>query len=149
MKVILLKNVDKVGKAGEVVNVADGFFRNLLAPKHLAKVATPAAEREAATIRARAAEEAQKSLTEAAALLERAKTETFVVQKKANDEGHLFGSVTEQDILEAMRRNGYKDVQEQHVHIEAPIKTLGAHNVTLRFSPELEGVIAVTVEKSD
>lgn len=149
MKVILLKNVDKVGKAGEVVNVADGFFRNLLAPKHLAKVATRATEREAATIRERAAEEAKKSQAEAMALLDKAKTETFVVKKKANELGHLFGSVTEQDILETMRQAGHKDVQEEHIRIETPIKTLGAHSVMLHFSPELEGAIAVNVEQSD
>lgn len=149
MKVVLLKNVDKVGKAGDIVNVADGFFRNLLLPKKLAKIATPAAQKEAATIRARAEEEAKKSREEVSTLLEKAKGEQFLIQKKANEEGHLFGSVTEQDILEVLKQKGYTGLEEDHIRIEAPIKTLGAHNVTLRFSQGLEGVITITVEKSD
>jgi len=149
MKAILLKNVDKVGKAGDIVEVADGFFRNLLLPRKLAKPATTSAEKEVAAIKARAEEEAKKQEGEFAGQIEALKKEKLVVRKKANEEGHLFAAIHAEDIVAALKEKGFAGIKEEYVSIDPPIKTLGAHTITIRFPRGLEGSVEITVEKND
>ena len=149
MKVIFLKHVENVGKPGEVKDITDGYFRNFLLPRPLAKLATPQALKEAEAIKKRAEAEVAHELTHAQEMMEALKRETLVIAKKANEEGQLFGSVSAHDIAELCHQKGYKDVAEEHVRLEVPIKTIGDHQVAFRLKHGVEGVVSLHVEKTE
>lgn len=146
MKVVLLQHVERVGRAGDVRDVADGFFRNMLAPRGLAKIATPQALREAETIKARivAADVREKAVY--TALVSSLAGQTFTLKRKATPEGHLFGSVSAHDIVSHMHEQGIEGIREEHIALDSPIKTTGAHTVPLRFSDDLHSEVVVTIE---
>ena len=148
MQVILLKHISGVGNPGEIKNVADGYFRNFLLPRALAKPATPASVKEAERIKEAAALKAARSREDFAKLLAAVQEETFAIARKANEEGHLFGSVTEKDIAEIVREKGYH-VGEEHIRLESPLKTLGIHTIQLQFDHDLKGPISLTVERGE
>jgi len=146
MQVILLKQVNKLGGAGDVKDVADGFFRNFLMPRGLARPVTPAGLVQAERMRAAAAQYTVRNKEKYAKMLEAIKKEPLQVLRKANEEGHLFGSVSEQDITAVLSEKGF-EVEERHVVLESPIKTLGTHSVLLRFDEEIQGTISIAVER--
>lgn len=148
MKVILLKQIKNIGEAGDAKDVSGGYFRNFLAPQHLAKPATPAVLKEVESIKRLHDEEVAKSRASLETILEKLNGEALVLERKATVEGQLFGSVSESDIAEAIRAKGYPEVLAEHIFLEAPLKSLGIHTVPLRFAPDKEGSIQVTIEKS-
>ena len=148
MQVILLKNVDAVGKIGDVKDVAAGFFRNFLLPRGLAKTATAAGIKEAEVLRARRASQDMKDREGFLKLLESLKNEQFIILRKATPEGHLFGSVSERDIMEFLAGKGYA-VPEKHIHLDTHIKELGTFMVGLHFDGETQGTISLAIERGD
>jgi large subunit ribosomal protein L9 len=136
---ILLQPVEPLGERGEVIDVAPGYLRNFLVPRKLAQPATPAAIAEARR-RAEAAERAERELAERAeenaALLRRT---VLTIPQAAGDDGRLFGSVTGQDIVEAIRQARGLRLDRRKVHLETPIRTTGTHMVTVDVH---EGVTA-------
>src|SRR6185295_6041860 len=134
---ILLQSVDTLGERGDVVDVAPGYLRNYLVPRKLAQPATPGAIAEAQRrIEAaeRAASEAAERADENAALL---KKTVLTIPQQAGDDGRLFGSVTAQDIVDAIRPARGLKLDRRKVQLEHPIKTTGTHMVTVEVS---EGV---------
>lgn len=148
MKVILLKDVANVGRAGEIKDVSDGYFRNFLMPRGLAKLATGGALKEAEALRQQNAARLETERQKFSSTLEVLKKEKFVLQKKANEEGGLFAAVTPDDIVAMLKDRGYGDIKPEHVTIESVIKTVGTHQVLIRFGEGLLGTITVNVEKS-
>ncbi len=136
---ILLQDVDSLGERGHVVDVAPGYLRNYLIPRKLAQPATPAAiaesqrRREAAE---RAAAEAAAKAEETAALLRKT---VLTISHQAGDDGHLFGSVTSQEIVDAIRQARSVRLDRRRVHLEHPIMTTGTHMVTVEVA---DGVTA-------
>jgi len=136
---ILLKDVDKLGERGDVIDVSSGYLRNYLAPRKLAQPATPAAiaesqrRREAAE---RAAEEAAARAEETAALLRKT---VLTISHQAGDDGRLFGSVTSQEIVDAIRQARSVRLDKRRVQLEDSIKTTGTHMVTVEVA---DGVTA-------
>jgi large subunit ribosomal protein L9 len=136
---ILLQSVDTLGERGEVVDVSPGYLRNYLVPRKLAQPATPGAIAEAQRrLEAveRAASEAAERAGENAALLNKT---VLTIPQQAGDDGRLFGSVTAQDIADAIRQARGLKLDRRKVHLEHPIKTTGTHMVTVEVS---EGVTA-------
>lgn len=145
MKVILIRDVEDIGKAGEVVNVSDGYARNYLFPR---KLAIPATEENLRAI------EKQKSMLKSKEEKERKKYEEIanklekvevVIPKKAGQEGKLFGSVTNKDIEEALKAKGI-DISRKYIILEEPIKSIGRYMVKVKLPYGIERTIAVTVE---
>jgi large subunit ribosomal protein L9 len=136
---ILLKDVDTLGERGDVIDVSPGYLRNFLVPRNLAQPATPAAiaesqrRREAAE---RAVEEAAKKAEETAALLRKT---VLTISHQAGDDGRLFGSVTSQEIVDAIRQARGVRLDKRRVALEEPIKTTGTHMVTVEVA---DGVTA-------
>ncbi len=136
---ILLQPVDSLGERGDVVDVSDGYLRNFLVPRKLAQPATAAsiadAERriEAAE---RAAQELIDKAQEHAALLRKT---VLTISHQAGDDGRLFGSVTAQEIADAVRQARGVKLDKRRVRLSEPIKTTGTHMVTVEVS---EGVTA-------
>ena len=131
---ILLQDVEQLGTRGEVVEVSKGYLRNFLMPRRLAEPATKGAVA-AAKQRAQAAEkavaEARTKAEESAALL--GKT-VLTITHQAGDDGRLFGSVTSQDIADAIKEARGITIDKRHVQLEEPIKTIGTHMVTVEVS---------------
>ncbi len=136
---ILLKDVDSLGERGDVIDVAPGYLRNYLVPRKLAQPATPASIAEAERRREaaeRAAVEAQEKAEETAALLRKT---VLTISHQAGDDGRLFGSVTSQEIVEAVRQARGVKLDRRRVHLDDPIRTTGTHMVTVEVA---EGVTA-------
>jgi len=144
IEVILREDVASLGRAGEMVRVKPGYARNYLLPQGLAYEATEGnKKRIAAESRARGVRlQAQKVDAEktAAALGAVAVTLTG----KAGEEGKLFGSITAQDIADALGRAGHT-VDRRRIELEHPIKTLGEHTVAVRVHPEVHAEVRVSV----
>ena len=136
---ILLQDVEQLGERGTVVDVSKGYLRNFLIPRKLAEPATKASV-EAARRRQQAAEravaEAVERAQENAALLNRT---VLTIAQKAGDDGRLFGSVTAQDIADAIRDARGLRIDRRRVHLEEPIRSVGTRMVTVEVS---DGVMA-------
>jgi large subunit ribosomal protein L9 len=136
---ILLQSVESLGDRGDVVDVSPGYLRNFLVPRKLAQPATPGAIAEARRrmeAAERAVQEAAERAEENAALLTKT---VLTIPQQAGDDGRLFGSVTAQDIVDAIRQARGLKLDRRKVHLESPIKTTGTHMVTVEVS---EGVTA-------
>jgi large subunit ribosomal protein L9 len=136
---ILLKDVEQLGDRGTVVDVSKGYLRNYLIPRKLAEPATKASI-EAARQRSAAAERALAQATEraqeSAALLNKT---VLTIAHQAGDDGRLFGSVTTQDIVDAIRDARGLKLDRRKVHLDDPIRTVGTHMVDVEVA---DGVIA-------
>lgn len=144
MKVILRDRVKGLGDAGAVVEVAPGYARNYLLPRRLADEANDAALREVRAGRAREAARASRVLAEARAAAGRLEGATVTVKAKAGDSGRLFGSVTGQDLAEAVERQLGVRLDRRRIDRLEPIKALGAYPVTVKLHPEVQ--VGFTVE---
>jgi large subunit ribosomal protein L9 len=144
MKVLLCEDIDKLGWLGDVVEVKTGYARNYLLPQGLAKVANEASIRVIAEEKARRAELRKlegKRLEQAVKAIEGAEA---VVAAKANEQGHLFGSITERQIAANLREQGF-EVRDEIVQLPEHIKEIGTHSVTLKFRDDLTATINVIV----
>jgi len=144
MKVLLCQDIEDLGWLGDVVEVKDGYARNYLLPQRLAKVPTEGNIKSLADAKAVAAEkriQERSRLEEAATAVEGAEA---VIAAKANEQGHLFGSVTEKQIAENLREQGFM-VADGIVRIKGHIKEVGTHEVRLKFASELKVNVSVVV----
>ncbi|MEA2391653.1 MAG: large subunit ribosomal protein [Solirubrobacteraceae bacterium] len=136
---ILLKDVEALGDRGTVIDVSSGYLRNFLIPRKLAQPATRGAV-EAAQRRMeladRAKREAESRAQESAAVLGRT---VLTIPQQAGDDGRLFGSVTSQDIADAIRDARGLKVDKRKIHLTDPIKSIGTHMVVVEIS---DGVMA-------
>ena len=128
---ILLKDVERLGERGDIVDVSRGYLRNYLLPRKLAHTATPASIAEAKRrmeAQERAQREAAEKAQENAALLSRT---VLTISQPAGDDGRLFGSVTAQDVVDAIQQARGLKVDRRRVHLQEPIRTTGTHMVTV------------------
>ena len=144
MKVILLEDVRGSGKSGDVVNVSDGYARNMLIPRGLAVEATPQnvkqLEKKKEAIAKKFAED------KAAALEMKKKLEeiTIEVKTKAGKNGKVFGSVTSADIAEALQAQGF-DVDKKKIQLDEPIKATGEYKVNVKLHKDVTTQLTVNV----
>ncbi len=144
MKIILKEDVENLGEAGEVVEVADGYGRNYLIPQGMAEMATEGKvqqikERQRA-IRKQKAEERE----EAEKMAEQLAEETFTISVRAGEQDRLFGSVTTQDIEETLSEAGY-EIDRRNVELEDNIKELGEYDVPIKLYKDVKGVVTINV----
>src|SRR5947208_14207670 len=139
---ILLQDVDTLGERGTIVDVSKGYLRNYLVPRKLAQPATPGAL-EAAKARMEAAERAQEEAAERAEENAAVLTKTVLtIPAQAGDDGRLFGSVTPQDIADAIREARGIRVDRRKVHLEEPIR----HTVTYMVVVEVADEVTATIK---
>jgi large subunit ribosomal protein L9 len=145
---ILLQDVDTLGERGAVVDVSAGYLRNFLIPRKLAEPAT-AALIQAATRRREAAERAEREATdrarENAATLSRT---VLTIPQQAGDDGRLFGSVTTQDIADAIRDARGIKVDRRKIHLEEPIRHTGTYMVVVEVVDDVTATIKTMVVAS-
>lgn len=142
---ILLQSVEQLGERGDVVDVADGYLRNFLVPRKLAQPATAASIAEAKRrleAAERAVAEQEQRAEENAALLRRT---VLTISHQAGDDGRLFGSVTAQQIVDAVRQARGLKLDRRRVHLEEPIKTTGTHMVTVEVADGVQASLKTIV----
>jgi large subunit ribosomal protein L9 len=142
---ILLKDVDGLGEAGAVIDVAPGYLRNYLAPKKLAQAATTAsiAAAKARLEQAeRAAAELKERTDETAALLSKT---VLTIPHQAGEGGRLFGAVTAQEIVDAIKQARGLRIDKRSIRLEQPIKELGTHMVEVEVAPGVTAPVKTMV----
>ena len=144
IEVILREDIKTLGRAGEMVRVKPGYARNYLLPQGLAYEATEGnRKRIAAETRVRTARnDAERA--EAERVAGTLSGLSLTLSGKAGEEGKLFGSITSQDIAEALARQGYT-VDRRRIELEHPIKSTGTHTVSVRLHPEVHAELQVSV----
>jgi large subunit ribosomal protein L9 len=148
MKVILLDDVAKLGRRGDVRDVSDGYARNFLIPKKLALGATAGNLTNLEHIKKQHDAKADRIKEDAESLRARIEGLTYEERRQASEEGKLFGSVTSQDIAEFLERNGVK-VERRRISLDEPIKTLGQTTVSVRLHPEVVAQLKITVVRDE
>ena len=146
MKVILKKDWPKLGKKGELKEVAEGYARNMLFPRGLAEEATPQKLREMQHQEAQAQIKNQRLETESRARAAALDQQTVVFNLPAGEGGRLFGSVTSSDIADALQKMGLP-VDEKKINLTEPIKTIGRHEVIVKLHRGIKATVVVQVEK--
>jgi len=145
MKVILTKDVKKVGRAHEVVDATDGYALNFLIPQKLAIRATPTAEREAELRRVQLAERAALNASLLAQNIAALADVRVVLTMKANEKGHLYDAAGVSEIRAALKEQAHIDLPEDAIKLEKPIKELGMFAVPVA-SGETFGKFSITIE---
>jgi large subunit ribosomal protein L9 len=145
---ILLDDVETLGERGAVVEVSKGYLRNYLIPRKLAAPATAGAlnaSRQRVEAAERAARAAIEQASENAAMLSRT---VLTISQQAGDDGRLFGSVTNQDIVDAVHEARGMKLDKRHVHLEEPIKNVGTYMVVVELSDGVTATIKTIVSAS-
>ena len=143
MKVILLEDVKTLGKKGDIVNVSDGYARNMILPKKLGVEATP---KNLNDLKLQKANE-EKVAQAAKAFAEDLKDKTVVLTVKVGEGGKIFGSVSSKEISEAAMSQLGMDIDKKKLQLASPIKTLGVTEVPVRLHPKVTGSLKVQVKE--
>ena len=146
MKVILLKDIETLGSAGEVVEVKNGYGRNFLIPRNEALVASAANMAQFESRRKQQETLAERDRRAAEALAKKLEAESITAQVKVGEEDRLFGSVTAQNVAELLDERGY-EVDRRAIHLEDPIRELGVYNIEVRLHPEVTAAVKLWVVK--
>ena len=149
MKVILKSDVNKLGKAGALLEVSDGYARNFLLPKNLAIEATPAKMNEWKNEQARLKAQDAKNHAEAEELKKKLQGRSVKIIGKAGDNGKLFGSITGAQIVEALEnQHDVKNFDKRNIKLDETVKKAGKYNFSLKLYPGVQAdmTLIVTVE---
>ena len=145
MKILLQKAVENLGEPGEIVQVADGYARNYLIPRGFASPATKGAMKHAERLKTLQTERVRKAKGEAEALAARLAKTPVRMQTQAGEDGRLFGSITGHQIAEQVEAQLGERIDHRQLRLEQPIRSLGAHTVTIHLHPEVDAAITVDV----
>ena len=145
MIVILMKDVKGSGKAGYLLKVSDGYARNMLLPKGLAKEATEGNIRSLEKQKAIAAEKLEEQKAAAKEMAAKLEKITLKIESKGGDSGKLFGSITSKDIAEALEKQEGMKIDKKKIEMKTPIKQAGETEVTLKLFTEISAQLKVSV----
>lgn len=145
MKVILLQDVRALGKTGEIVKVSDGYARNMLFPKNLAKEATAGNIKALENKKAAEAEKKAEQRAEALEVKEALANETINLKSKGGEGGRLFGAVTNVDIAAAIKAQKGFDIDKKKISIPSPIKTAGEHTADIKLFTDVNVSVKINV----
>lgn len=148
MKVILLEDVKTLGKKGEIVNVSDGYARNMLLPKKLGVEATPKNLNDLKLKKAHEQKLAQNNLDAAKDFAKNLEGREVVLSLKVGEGGKTFGSISAKEISDAAKEQLGMTLDKKKLQLESPIKTLGVTEVPLRLHPEVTATVKVVVKEA-
>lgn len=146
MKVILLEDVQSLGKIGDVVKVSDGHARNMLFPKKLAAEATKKNMKELEMKKAKMAKEQAENYDQAKTQAEMLNKLSVTIASKAGEGGKLFGSITSKDIAEAVKKDHGIDIDKRKIQLDSPIKNAGETTVSIKLYQDVTANLKVNVE---
>lgn len=145
MKVILVQDVKSLGKKGDVVDVSDGYARNMIFPKKLGVEATPKNLNDLKLKNKHAEKQAQEAYEAAQALAERLRDQKVTVRMKGGEGGRTFGSVSTKEIAAAAKEQLDLELDKKKMQLAEPIRTFGMTEVSIRLHPKVTGVFTVHV----
>ena len=148
MKILLCEDVEKLGYLGDVIEVNDGYARNYLLPQNKAAIPSEANIKAPAEAKAKRAEKRKLVQEKLVRVSEEVAGAEVVLAAKANEQGHLFGSVTEHDIADNLRKQGF-EISDDMVQLTEHIKQVGTHEITLEVATDLPATINVVVVSED
>ena len=148
MRIILLKDVEKIGKKFEVKEVKDGYARNFLIPRGLAKLATEEAIKWLETQKEIEAKKAEEDLKKIQELASAVATQEIIIQAKVGDQDQLFESINSQKLSEKLKEAGF-NIKKSQIELPDPIKELGEFPVKIKFEHNLEAEIRVIVTREE
>ncbi|CAB4334890.1 unannotated protein [freshwater metagenome] len=142
---ILLKDVDNLGHKGSLVVVSKGYLRNYLLPRKLAQVATASSIAAAEIAYEAAAAERAQAADDSQALADLLSSTTLTITASAGEDGRLFGSVTPQDIADAVLEARAVEIDKRKIRLEAPIKETGSHSIEIDLAIGIRATVTVIV----
>jgi large subunit ribosomal protein L9 len=145
VKVILRSDVPSLGKKGDICDVADGYARNFLLPRGMAMPASDGAVAQAAAMRRNRDLRDAQDRAEAADAMQGIVGRSFTIAAKAGAEGRLYGSVGQAEIADAIEAQAGLTIDRKQIELLEPIKSIGDHEVALRFHDDVEGRITIAV----
>ncbi len=145
MKVILSNDVEKLGRKGDVVTVADGYARNFLVPQGLAMVATRGSLKQADLMQRARQEKDERDKQAAAAKVARLGATPVYISARAGEEGRLFGSVTKSDVARAIEDQLEEKIDRHNIRLDEAIRTLGTHQIEVHLHAEVNALVTVEV----
>lgn len=148
MQVLLIKNVEGLGHAGEIKEVAGGYAHNFLFPRKLAVPLTEAALKQAQQMQEAEARRLERRAMEAKLLASQLDGQTVVFQARAGEGDRLYGSITSADIADALSRLVGREIERRLVDLAHPIKTLGEHRVPIKIAGGATATVYVRVERA-
>ena len=147
MKVILLQDVKSLGKKNDIVNVSDGYARNMLLPQKLGVLATPKNLNDLKLQKANEEKVAKETLEAARAFAKELETKQVIVTLKTGEGGRIFGSITTKEISEAAKSQLGMEIDKKKIVLANSIKTLGVTEVPVRIHPKVTGSLKVWVKE--
>lgn len=148
MEVILTKDVVHVGRKGDVVKVRDGYARNFLIPQNVALPSTRANQQFVAEQKVRATKRREKEVAEAEKIAEKLSSLKIKIEAQAGEQDKLFGSITAEDIAQALSQKGHA-FDKKHVHLKESIRSLGSHPVTVEIFAQVKATVTVEVVRKN
>lgn len=146
MKVLLIKDVKSLGKAGEVKEVKDGYGKNFLIGKGFAKHATPEILAEHKAEQEKIAQEEAQEIARLKEIAVKLDKDEIVITKKLGSNGHLFGAVTKDEIAHALKEQHNIEIDKKHITDKKAIKTIGEHDVDLKLGHGIHATLHVDVQ---
>ncbi|MDD6037805.1 MAG: 50S ribosomal protein L9 [bacterium] len=147
MKIILLEDVKSLGKKGEIVNVSDGYARNMILPKKLGVEATGKNLNDLKLQNQHAQKVAEENLANAQAFAEQLKDIKVEVKMKSGKDGRTFGSISTKEIAEAAKKQLSIELDKKKMLLKDPIKSLGTYEVQIKLHPKVTGTFKVHVSE--
>ncbi len=145
MEVILLKDMENLGKVGDIVRVKDGYARNYLIPAGIALPATKENIRRVQNELQSLRKKAERQLQRYRELAEKLNATRVTIEHEAGEEGKLFGSVTTSQIEKALHQAGFEDVEKKQIVLEKPIRETGTYEVKIHLFKDIEASVTVDV----
>ena len=146
MKVLLIKDVKSLGKKGEVKEVKDGYGKNFLIGKGFARHATPEILAQHAQDEIIVAENLEKEVNTLKEIAKKLDSAEIIITKKLGQNGHLFGSVTKDEIASALKEQHNIEIDKKHINEKSAIKTIGEHDLDFKLGHGLHAVLHVDVQ---
>ncbi len=146
MKIILLNDINKLGSTGDVLNVKDGYARNYLLPRKFAIVATPANMKQLQSIKEKALNEKEQNLQQLKMVADAINYAEILFVRKVDENGHLYGSVSESDIVHSLAEKGI-EVQRNMVEMEHHLKDIGEFKVQIVLAKDILASLTVKIEQ--
>ena len=145
MKVILIKDVEKLGDRGDIVSVKNGFGRNFLIPQGLARLATPSAVKNQEELIRQASRRLSQEKEGAVEIARQLEAEDIVINVSVGEENRIFGTVTTQQVAVALAARGF-EVDRRKIELEDDIRLTGVYTASVKLHPEVIGKVKIRVE---
>lgn len=143
-ELLLLEDIDNLGRKGDLVKAKPGFVRNFLLPEQKAVIADKRTLRMRERLQTERAEQAKLDKSEAEAIADKIGGKTFTMEVKVDHDGHMYGSVTAKDVAEMLKEEGVL-LEKKWIGIHQPLKTLGVHSVVLKLKEEVRSNITLSI----